>query len=76
MEYAEPVWEVMEEEVEELEKIEEVEVNEELEEVEESTQYMHPSHGLKRSPPPTHQPLSMERAAAQAFRSLTVQPPL
>ena len=38
---------------------EEVEVNEELEEVEESIQYMHPSHGLKRSPPQTHQALSM-----------------
>ena len=41
----------MEEELEELEEVEEVE------EVEASTQYMHPSHGIKRPPPLTHQPL-------------------
>ena len=54
MEYAEPVQEEMEEEVEELEDIEEVE------EVEASPQYMHPSYGIKRPPPLTHQPMTME----------------
>ena len=38
MEYVEPVWEVMEEEVEVLEDFEEVEVIEEVEEVEASPQ--------------------------------------
>ena len=65
MEYAEPVWEVMEEEVEEVEYFEEVEVIEEVEEVEESTQYMHPSNGLKCPSPTNHQPLSMDRVDSQ-----------
>ena len=76
MDYAEPVWEVMEEEVEELEDFEEAEVIEEVEEVEASTQEMHPSNGLKRTLPPTHQPLSTERATGQAFWPLSVQPSL
>ena len=51
MEYAEPVWGVMEEEVEELEEFEVGEVIEEVQEVEASQKYMHPSHGMKRPPP-------------------------
>ena len=43
-----------EEEVEELEDFEDVEVIKEVEEVESSPRYMHPSHGLKLPPPPTH----------------------
>ena len=73
MEYVETVWEIMEEEVEELEYFEEVEV---IKEVEAYPQYMHPSHGLKRPPPLTHQTLSMERENGQAFRPLAVKPPL
>ena len=76
MDYAEMVWEVMEEEVEEMEYFEEVEVIEEVEEVEAYPQYMHPSHGLKQPPPQTHQPMSTERAAGQEFWPLAVQPPL
>ena len=60
MDYAEPVWEVVEEEVEELEDFEELEVIEEVEEVKASPQYMHPSYGIKRPPPLTHQPMTME----------------
>ena len=66
----------MEEEVEEMEEFEEVEVIEEVEEVEASPHYMHTSHGLKHTPPPTHQPLSMDRASGQEFWPLAVQPPL
>ena len=54
MDYTEPVWEVMKEEVEELEIFEKVEVIEEVEDLEASPQYMHPPHGIKRPPPPTH----------------------
>ena len=36
MEYVEPLWEVMEEDLEEMEEFEEVEVNEGVEEVESS----------------------------------------
>ena len=59
MDYAEPVWEVVEEEVEELEDFEELEVIEEVEEVKASPQYMHPSNGLKWSPYLTLHPLPM-----------------
>ena len=38
MEYADPVWEVMEEEVEDLKYFEEVEVNDKVEEVDVSPQ--------------------------------------
>ena len=42
MEYTDPIWEVIKEEVEELEEFEEVEVIEEVEDVEASPNYMHP----------------------------------
>ena len=76
IEYMVPVWEAMGEEVKELEEIEEVEVIKEVDKVEEYPQYMHPPHGIKRPPPPTQQPLSMERVAGWAFLPLDVQPPL
>ena len=31
---------------------------------------------IKRTPPPTHQPMSMEKVSGRAFHPLTVQPPL
>ena len=61
----------------------------EVEYMDASPQYMYPSHGIKRPPPLTLQPLSMEtvsekyhqhlsteRVAGQVFWSLTVKPPL